>query len=250
MTATIAPPAVAIALHRTDPAVRLQDYLNALAFYLSPRCRMIDRIVFVENSASDLALLRGLAERQSGGKQIEFVSFYGLDYPPSDGRSYGELKLLDHAFRHSHLLSQLGHEDTWWKVTGRLKVLNFDRMVRTAPESYDLYADFRWRMRQTDVRLLSFSQGGYERIFLNLCNDLAGNRLEEFFFERFAPLIERKDSSAEGIIPEFRSVPKFEGVAGWGNFDYSSPKCRMIYLARSVYRLFRNVVPHPADRAW
>ena len=249
MTATIVPPEGVLALHRTDPALRLQDYLNALAFYLSPKCRMIDRIVFVENSASDLAPLRELAERQSGGKQVEFVSFYGLDYSPSYTRGYGEFKLLDHAFRHSQLLGQLGQEDAWWKVTGRIKVLNFDRMVQTAPPSYDLYADFRWWKREADVRLLSFSRGGYARLFLNFYHELAGVRIEDFFFERFAPLMERKDPSVEGIVPEFRTVPRFEGIGGWGNLDYSSPKSRMIYLARSVYRLFRNVVAHPSDRA-
>ena len=106
MTATINPQPGAAGLDRTDPALRMKDYCEALDFYLSKKSRLIDRIVFVENSHSDLSPLQRLAENNRGSKQVEFVSFYGLDYPPEYIRGYGEFKLLDYAFHNSRLLTQ------------------------------------------------------------------------------------------------------------------------------------------------
>ena len=50
MTATIKPPAGVIASHRNDPDERMKDYAEALKYDLSDRCRLIDRIVFIDNS--------------------------------------------------------------------------------------------------------------------------------------------------------------------------------------------------------
>ena len=151
LTATIQPPAGVIASHRNDPAERLKDYAEALKFYLSDRCRWIDRIVFIDNSAADLGMLERLAAQHAGAKQVEFVSFYGLDYPVDYTKGYGEFKLLDHGFENAPLLRQMAEHDKWWKVTGRYRATNLDRLVRTAPRNYDLYADFRWRKRRVDV---------------------------------------------------------------------------------------------------
>src|SRR4051812_36686201 len=106
LTATITPPPGATYLARTDPGARLRDYLWAFDFYVNLPNKVIGRIVFVENSGGDLSELRRLAE-QHPEKEIEFISFFGLDYPPEYGRGYGEFKLIDHAFDHSELLARL-----------------------------------------------------------------------------------------------------------------------------------------------
>jgi hypothetical protein len=241
MTATIQPPAGVIASHRNDPDERMQDYALALQFYLSDRCRLIDRIVFIDNSLADLAPLRRIAESHPGPKQVEFVSFYGLDYPPEYTKGYGEFKLIDHGFGASRLLMALDEEDKWWKVTGRYRATNLDRLIRSAPKTYDLYADFRPRKERVDVRLLSFSRGGYERLILGRYPEMAGVQLETWFFDRFSPLIE---AGAKGalIIPEFRHVPRIEGIGGFQNRNYMSGKYRMVYHARVTLQFFKNLV--------
>ena len=245
MTATINPFSNVVWSDRNDPAVRLEDYCEALEFYLN-RCRLIDRIVFVENSDSNLAPLQRIVENHRGGKQVEFVSFYGQDYPAEYTRGYGELRSLDHAFRNSRLMSQLKDEDKCWKVTGRYRATNLDRLIRTAPPSYDLYADFRWRKKLTDVRLFSFSRGGYERLLLGRYLEMKGVILEEYFFCRFAALIEEKGEKVSGIIPEFYYVPRIEGIGALQNMNYMRGKLRMIYHARLTLRFFKNLVrPSP-----
>jgi hypothetical protein len=161
-------------------------------------------MVFVENSGSDLTPIHLLCERLRGAKVVELISFYGLDYPALYGRGQGEFRLLDHALTHSRILSGLGTHETWWEVTGRLRVRNLDRLIRTAPESYDLYADFRPRKRHADLRLLSFSRGGYERWFRGYYRELTGTPAEEHFYERFAR--HGGSPSAPMIVPEFRGT--------------------------------------------
>jgi hypothetical protein len=241
MTATINPCSNVRWSDRNDPAVRLNDYCQALEFYLD-RCKLIDRIVFVENSNSNLDQLQRIAENHAGGKEVEFVSFYGQDYPAEYTRGYGELQSLDHAFRDSRLISQLKDDDKCWKVTGRYRAANLDQLIRTAPPSYDLYADFRYWKKMVDVRLFSFSRGGYDRLILGHYSEMAGLILERFFFERFAPRIEKEGQKGSRILPELYYVPRIEGIGAFQNMNYMGGKLRLIYQARATLRFFKNLV--------
>jgi hypothetical protein len=241
MTATINPYPNVIASDRNDPAVRMKDYCEALEFYLR-RCKMIDRIVFIENSDSNLTRLERIAGRHRRDKQVEFLSFYGQDYPAEYTKGYGELWSLDHACRNSCLISQLKDDGKCWKVTGRYKATNLDELVRTAPISYDLYADFRFWKKLVDVRLFSFSRGGYERLLLGRYPELTGIILEKFFFNRFAPLIEDKGEEVSRIIPELAYVPRIEGIGAFQNMNYMRGKLRLIYQVRSTLQFFKRAV--------
>jgi hypothetical protein len=241
MTATINPYPNVIASDRNDPAVRMKDYCEALEFYLR-RCTLIDRIVFIENSDSNLTPLEQIADHQRGDKQVEFLSFYGQDYPAEYTKGYGELWSLDHAFRHSRLISQLSDDGKCWKVTGRYRATNLDQIIRTAPVSYDLYADFRFWKKLADVRLFSFSRGGYERLLLGRYQELTGIILEKYFFDQFAPLLEEKGEEASGIIPELAYVPRIEGIGAFQNMNYMRGKLRLIYQVRSALQFFKRMV--------
>src|SRR5437870_2915380 len=78
-TATIEPGGMSFT-RRRDPAVRLQDYLDALHWWI--RCEGVGRVIYCENSGSDLSplieLARGSASRRS---TAAFLSFRGNDYP-------------------------------------------------------------------------------------------------------------------------------------------------------------------------
>lgn len=241
MTATIDPCRNVIASDRNDPAVRIKDYCEALEFYLR-ECKMINRIVFIENSDSNLTALERIADRHRGDKQVEFLSFYGQDYPAEYTKGYGELWSLDHAFRNSCLMSRLDDGGKCWKVTGRYKATNLDDLIRTAPPSYDLYADFRFWKKLVDVRLFSFSRGGYERLLLGRYPELTGIILEKYFFDRFAPLIEAKGEKVSRIIPELAYVPRIEGIGAFQNMNYMKGKLRLIYQIRSSLQFLKRMV--------
>ena len=58
MTATITPPKDALSLKRIDPNQRENDYAEALEYYLSIPEQYVNKIIFAENSNSDLQYLR------------------------------------------------------------------------------------------------------------------------------------------------------------------------------------------------
>jgi hypothetical protein len=90
MTATITPNN-ARNLLRTDPAVRLKDYEDALDFYLDLIDRPLYGIVFVENSDSDATSLRQLVASRGMTGRVEFLCNYGVHLYSDKGRAHGEL---------------------------------------------------------------------------------------------------------------------------------------------------------------
>jgi hypothetical protein len=219
----------------------MKDYCEALEFYLR-ECTLIDRIVFIENSDSDLTPLERVAALHRGDKQVEFLSFYGQDYPAEYTKGYGELWSMDHAFRNSRLMSRLNDDGKCWKVTGRYRATNLEQLIRTAPSAYNLYADFRFWKKLVDVRLFSFSRGGYERLLLGRYPELTGIILEKYFFNRFAPLIEEKGEKGSRIIPELAYVPRIEGIGAFQNMNYMRGKLRLIYQVRSALQFFKRML--------
>ena len=250
LTATITPPADVKDLVRIDPVARLGDYIQTLTFYLEQPVEVIRRIIFVENSSSDLGELRKLAARYPK-KEVEFLGFFGLDYPGPYGRGYGEFKLLNYAFDHSEMIAALGPEDHVWKGTGRLKLVNLGEMIRTAPPEYDLYCDLRNRpSRWMDMRYYSVTKGGYRQIFYpNLEN------AREDLIHPFAPdqehwvvteqlmreLVEHQFGKAR-IVPRFRTQPMVEGISGRRDTNYANGFKNQ--LKQSLRVMTRKLVPN------
>lgn len=220
LTATITPPDGVPNLKRVAPSLRRLDYTDALRFYLSLPNGVLDRIVFLENSESDLSDLRELANSEGGGKCVEFISFQGLDYPPEYGRAYGEFKMLDYGMQHSSLLKALDENDCFWKVTGRLKVLNLNHLIETAPPSYKLLMDFlRKPTLMADLRLLSCSRTGYRQLFEGLYVSLREDALK-MSADGYCYLLWVDRLNELGIVPRHRWQPKIGGVGGQHNIDY------------------------------
>ena len=237
MTATIRPPAGARELKVADPAVRLREYESAFAFYLTLiGGNLLDNIVFVENSQSDLQPLMARCAGHPRGEAVEFLSFNGLDYPPHFGRGYGEFRLLDHAMQNSKVLASLHPTDHVWKVTGRYIVSNLSSMIRTAPRDYEFYCDLKTRPRPwMDLRLFSFTPTCYKRLLLGIYPELSeadGRPAAEVAVRKvIAAHLDEKQ-----IVPRFRREPKVEGVRGYDGRSYSSGRNRLKYVARAVSR--------------
>ena len=233
MTSTVTPPAGETILTRTDPNLRLNDYIEAFKYYLSDQITAIDGIIFVDNSNHPLEEIRSMAELYKGEKRIEILSFYGLDYPIEYNRGYGELKLIEYAFEHSQLIKGMQDADRFWKVTGRLKVKTLNKIINAAPPYFELCADFRYRRNQVDTRLIAFNLNGYKKYIYGKLHEMPGLIIESWLFKKLVPLLGTKDS--QGIETEFRAVAKFEGFAGYKSSNYMAPRQQLIYFVRSVY---------------
>lgn len=239
MTATITPPAGVPALQRVDPAERLADYERALSFYLSLPANVLDRVVFAENSGSDLVSLERIAQAQPGGKEVELVSFHGLDYPVEHGRGVGETRLIDTALGRSRLLRALGDDEPFWKVTGRLRFTNLDRLIVSAPIGIDLYVDFRRFPRPwVDTRLFACTRRAFRELLMSRIELMRQDELdrsgysapEERLFEELLP-----ERASGRVVPRLRVEPRIEGFSGQGG-DYARPLRRVWSATRGTIR--------------
>lgn len=226
LTATITPPAGVPNLSRTDPVQRMKDYADGLRWYLEGAGEAFDRIVFAENSLSDVSELRAIAEALSPGK-VEFVSFQGLDHPPAYDRAYGEFKLLDWAMSNSVAIREAPDDAVVWKVTGRYQVRNAVELVRSAPRGFELYANYRNHpKRWVDTYFLAWTKEGYEALVRDVYHrlktnvpgvplGLAGEELFRSWLDQ--PLFRRRR-----IVKRFRRTPEIEGVRGADGRQYTS----------------------------
>jgi hypothetical protein len=257
MTATIQPPSNMPDSGRKDPKLRLKDYLEALSFYLDINNKYVDRIIFAENSGSDLSQLKKLVDFKKSGKKVEFISFVSK-CEPRFGKGYSELYLLDKAIMESSLLLE---DDIIWKVTGRLCVKNLERLIFTAPFNYAFYCDLRnlpieilrlgkiawtWNgYKYMDTRIFSCSVKAYKRYILGQYKQIetpykhpSGDSymIENFLFEIFYAAYKNETE----IIPRFNIQPIIQGVRGQSNREHQSfaDRCKI-----NLRRISRRVVP-------
>lgn len=239
MTATITPPAGVPALQRVDPSERLADYERALSFYVGLPDSIVSRVVFAENSGTDLASLRAIADREGTGKDVELVSFDGLDYPVAHGRAVGEMRLIETALSRSRLLGALGEDDPFWKVTGRLRFTNLAGLIATTPEGAGLYVDFRRYPRPwVDTRVFASTPRAFRDLLLSRVELLRQDELERMGFsapeERlFGELLPERERAR--IVPRLRYEPRIEGYSGQGE-DYARPARRAWAGTRAIVR--------------
>jgi hypothetical protein len=236
LTATITPPKGEPNLKRVSSELRMHDYITAMKFYMSLPTNKIDRILFIENSNNNLDELRRIVESDSSGKDIEVVSYNGLDYPPSYARGYGEFKMMDQGFKISRLLSELHKNDYFWKVTGRLRVYNIINIINTSPAGYNLLIDFKkYPFPMVDLRLYSCSRNGYEQLFngrySEFREDQLGSSVEFYLYKKWEGCAEELS-----IVQRHRLQPKIGGVGGQHNEDYLSGQNLVKYWGRSMMR--------------
>lgn len=229
LTATITPPKTAGNLKRLDPQQRMIDYRGALEFYIDQMASgVISRIVFCDNSATDLGPLVKLAEERGVAQQIEFMSFYGLDYPPSYNRGYGEFKLLDHVMEHSKIISEVSARDLIWKVTGRYVVRNFAKLLNSVPANVDLYCHCRRIPRPwTELYILAWNKKSHSEILKGVYNKFA-DLSEPVFYDLLA-----RNIFSSNIVRRFKNIPVIEGVRGYDGRTYESMKLKLV-LRRAV----------------
>lgn len=237
MSATLTPPAAAVA--RADPSDRLNDYLGALRHYLAVPTSVLDRILFVDNSNSDLTPLANMVRSVPHDKDVEFIRFEGNDHPYQLGKAYGEFKLMDYGLAHTSLF---GPQDRVWKTTGRLKILNLPELKRQCDKQpFDVLCDLhnvpwvgsgKWRNpHNMDLRVFAFRKDAYDPIFRNLWRTHAVGLDAEFMYHHM-----RKDHQGLRIIPRFPVQAQLQGISGRHQRDYQSRSQTAKDAVRSVAR--------------
>jgi len=239
MTATITPPKNCPDLARVNPDLRMNDYYESLKYYLEIPSQLMDRIIFAENSDTDLTPLKEVLKFNSQNKKVEFISFpNGNDFPPEYGKGYGEMLLIDYALDNSKIINE---DDIIWKATGRLILSNLPSLIQKTPQNYDLYCDlhndydFLGLVHFFDPRFYSFSLKGYDLYFRPHTNNLKKAHIEHYFYN-----VIKKDIYNNRIITRFKQVPLIKGFIGSSNQDYWSLNKK---IQRKGQQIIRTIAP-------
>ncbi|WP_153110281.1 hypothetical protein [Propionivibrio limicola] len=240
MSATLTPPVGAVA--RANPTERIGDYLNALKHYASLPDTTIDRILFIDNSYSDLTPLANALRDITHTKTIELISFSGNDHPVRLGKAHGEFRLMDFGLAHTTLFEP---DDIIWKTSGRLRILNLTEMIESCRTlDFDVLCDLRnvpllgsgkWQGSENmDLRLFAFRRSAYDTVFAGLWKTHEGHLDAGFLYRHLIHL--RSEAKELRVIPRFPRQPRLQGISGRHQRDYQSPPQRAKDALRAVIR--------------
>lgn len=195
LTATVDPGNVQAAVK--DPIQRLTQYATSLLCWV--RTGPFDRIVVCENSGyENLEPLHKIAASTS--KKVEILSFRGNVEAQTRGKGYGEAEIMEHAFRNSKLI-----RESWtvWKVTGRLYVLNAEKIRK-------VHLGDRHVMT-SDTRFYKISQNFYWCHLHHLKDGLDDSRSEGFIESVYGHQLMAMN---EGYVKVFREQIILAGQGG------------------------------------
>lgn len=215
---------------RSDPDQRRQDYRAAFQRWLTSD---FEKIVFCENSGSDLSDLMAMADRSN--KEVDFISFEQEKFDEKHGKGYGECLLLERAMQ-SPLIDPHG---LICKVTGRLYLLNQARLVAYArKELFDICIDVHRNLDSVDVRAFMARPDFLTRYLLPLKDDL--NELVEPMdnLERIAARAWHRAMADQWAWRPLPCSPGYVGFSGSHGHRYRPFK-------NAVTRYFRMVLPPP-----
>lgn len=237
LTATITPPQGVTNLARIDPAIRLDDYCRAFDFY----CRAlaegtITRLIFSENSGSNISRLRDLTEKYGVSQKTEFICSPDLDYPPEYGRGYGEFKLIDKVMKSSSFIKNLQAHENIWKITGRYVLRNMSTIIATRPSHADFYCHCRnFPIPWIELFVLCWNKQAYGEFLDDIYLQLRENCIQTPSEQGFRRIIDASKSKSK-IVKRFRTIPQLEGYRGVDGHRYEKMdlKLKMRKLA-NVY---------------
>ena len=248
LAATIDPRGMAD-LTVADKLAREGQYLETFSFYLAQRWTA--KIVFIENSGHDLSKFIDLALNYPA-VETELISCNLNDFPREFGKSYGEMQMLDYAVDNSSLLAG---SDGFIKVTGRLRILNLNKLLFEARrrQPWVLFCDTKdhpiydwmrngWNGHSADTRFYIVTKSFYRAYFYGsykALNDSMGLLVEMLFFETI-----KSQHGKFHIICRFKTEPVIVGRPGHqktsiiGSNDYSSWLAKIKRLMRQLGRWF------------
>lgn len=223
---------------RRDSELRLADYLYAFKFWIGEP--LLSRIVLVENSGYDLSAFQEIVDRRARKDlEVELLSFVQKPFARTLGKSYGEAKIVEHAFEHSRLLADAG---LVIKCTGRYFATNFFRVWPSFSHETHPYAMVNFYQYPTvcDSRLFAAQPTFYTAYFATAAQSIDDS--QGYYFERAladATHAARADGHSVQRLPGGGLL--IDGVQASTNTAYAYP-----YWKRIAYRivaLVRNKLP-------
>ena len=192
-------------LELKDEVTRLGQYKESLLFFIKKTD--INKIVFCDNSNFPFDFSDLTDEAKKYGKHIEILQYKGnktgvLEF----GKGYGEGEIIKYIFEHSELLQSAEY---FFKVTGRLKISNIDRILEHIKVGENYFMANMYHYPSIDTRFYGVNKELYKCYLMNVfknVNDDKQKYLEVCFYEAL-----QKNKIVYRCFP---FVPEIMGISG------------------------------------
>jgi len=217
-----------------DAGLREQQYTDSILFYIGSAA--IKKIVVCDNSGFDYSKVERLsAGAKQHGKEIEFLSFQGdKDKIKQQGKGYGEGEIMAYTLKNSRLL---GEGSDFFKVTGRVIILNIDRIASKVVPGEACFQKVTMNPFSTlhkckvDTRLYYCSRAFFEHHLSDAytsVDDNGGRYLEHAYYDSLVVHQARWTG--------FSVFPRYSGISGSTGLSYSKPFWKW-WIQRLYYHL-------------
>lgn len=212
---------------------RLVQYLDSLKFYI--KNTKIKKIVFCDNSNYFFNKKEIFLLAEQYRKEIEIVQFAG-DYGKiaQRGKGYGEGEIIKYAIENSKLLLEA---DYFIKVTGRIKILNIDKIKNDIDINKIYFNKSIIEYQSIDTVIFGIPKKTYIKYFLHQykkANDKRTNYIEH--------VIAKTILQHKLVIYNIPFYPDIEGVRGTTGTPYQENMKfeKLVYNCLSRFNLFNT----------
>ncbi|WP_129594598.1 hypothetical protein [Seramator thermalis] len=216
----------------TDTTERLQQYIDSIEYAIK-KYHSIQKIVFAENTnyLYNYTKLKELSKIYD--KELEIISFQGNQTKTSiHGKGYGEIEIINYALKHSELINT---SDIFIKLTGRIKVSNFDFVILSSYENNSFYYVSRANPPYIETIIYKIEKNLFINHFSEIgteVSDKDGFYLEHAFLKKIESLKEHYNFGS------FRVYRFLRGISGsTGNKYNSSLKSK---IGNTLYSIFKR----------
>lgn len=236
---------------RIDTQQRLSDYCNAMKAWLTEQQSIRD-FVFVDNSGFPLDAIKDVVDRYASPQQrIELHSFRTTGYSAANGRSFGELNIVQRALEQSTLMQQ---SSCFAKATGRVFVANVDRIMATVASDYDVVGRLSHNLTWMETVFVLFRTTFFSQHLLPYALDNVDDQSGKHIERVLASACLHRIAEGSRWYP-FPSEPRLRGVRGLDSQPYPSGRVRAWAIdafSRGYYRAVdvasTRAQLHPMDR--
>lgn len=222
----------------TDPAVRKKQYIDSILFYM--QTELIDSIIICDNSNYDFSQCEEIQDALKKYKhnKIEILHFSG-DVPNimKQGKGYGEGEIMAYIFTHSKLLQ---NTSSFFKVTGRVNVLNIDLVIRNVNPAHNCFQIMSFNpwgnVKKVESRFYHCTKATFSEHLLNAykeVNDAQGYYLEHAYYDHLV--------QGKVVYRRFKRLPYFEGISGSTGETLAPGKLRWLKerMANIIINVFK-----------
>lgn len=225
-------------VHRSDPALRERDYVNALWRWtaLMNESSLMNglsfRILFVENSGADLTSFRS---RIQDSADVDIIQYTEASDVIAKGKGNAEGRIIEHIAKY---LEESAHSGVVAKCTGRLWVNNFDACLRDLrPPGHFLRLTIRRNLDLADSRFFVCDGATWRKYLRGMDNEVdepSGVFLEHVLARRALQAI----GDGVSFLP-FPRLPRIQGVSATTGRNYTRG---LPHLRRELHDRLRSTI--------